>query len=83
MTTIENSMASVLDQTLEGYILQLNEVKKRSVLILLKTFLAGTEKGGDHISLEQYNKEIDAALAEAEADNYITQEEMEKQAASW
>jgi len=79
----ENSMASVLDQTLEGYILQLNEAEKKSVLLLLKTFLAGREKSGDHLSLEQYNKEIDAALAEAEEGNYITQEEMEKQAATW
>ena len=76
-------MASVLDQTLEGYLLQLNDAEKKSVLLLLKTFLAGREKSGGHISLDQYNKEIDAALAEAEAGNYITQEDMEKQAATW
>ncbi len=63
--------------------LQLNEAEKKSVLLLLKTFLAGREKTEDHISLEQYNMEIDEAWAEAEAGNYITQEEMEKQAAKW
>jgi predicted transcriptional regulator len=35
------------------------------------------------ISIEQYNKEIDEALAEVEAGNYITQKEMERKAANW
>jgi predicted transcriptional regulator len=33
--------------------------------------------------LEQYNKEIDEALAVVEAGNYITQDEMEKRVAEW
>ena len=37
----------------------------------------------DQISVKQYNIEIDEALAEVENGNYITQEEMEKQAAEW
>jgi predicted transcriptional regulator len=34
-------------------------------------------------SLEQYNIEIEEAMAEAAAGNYITQEELEKESASW
>jgi predicted transcriptional regulator len=50
---------------------------------MLKTFLQRRNEDTDRISLEQYNKEIDEALAEAEAGNYITQKEMEKRAAKW
>ena len=46
------------------------------------TYIGENEDTGS-ISIEQYNKEIDEALAEVEAGNYITQEEMEKQAAKW
>ncbi len=76
-------MATILDEKLQSYFVQLNEAEKKSVLLMLKTFLAGRSKTGESISIEQYNKEIDEALAEAEAGNYITQEEMEKQASKW
>lgn len=76
-------MPDVLDQKLESYFVQLNEAEKKSVLLLLKTFLATRPKVDTHISLEQYNNEIDEALAEADAGNYITQEEMEQHAAKW
>ena len=36
-----------------------------------------------NVSIEEYNKEIDEALAEANTGSYITQEQMEKQAARW
>ena len=36
-----------------------------------------------NVSIDEYNKEIDEALAEANTSSYITQEQMEKQAARW
>lgn len=36
-----------------------------------------------NVSIEEYNKEIDEALAEANTGSYITREQMEKQAARW
>lgn len=50
---------------------------------MLKTFLRGRNKEEKLISIKQYNKEIDDALAEAEADDYIMQEEMEQSAVKW
>jgi hypothetical protein len=47
--------------------------KKKSVLLMLKTFLSGRNEATQRISIEQYNKEIDEALAEVEAGNYLTQ----------
>ena len=35
------------------------------------------------ISIYQYNKEIDEAIAEAEAGDFITQTEMEQQISKW
>ena len=76
-------MANVLENEWNSYFVQLNEAEKKSVLLMLKTFLHKQNKDEGHISIEQYNKEIDEALAEAEAGNFITQAEMEKQAAKW
>ena len=78
-----NIMADVLDKELSSYFMQLNEVEKKSVLLMLKTFLKGRNEDMQRISIEQYNKEIDEALAEVETGNYITQKEMEKKAAKW
>ena len=76
-------MANVSEQEWHDYFLQLNEMEKKSVVLMLKAFLQQRNQDTDRISLEQYNKEIDEALAEVEAGNYITQEEMEKRAAKW
>ena len=76
-------MANVSEQEWHDYFLQLNEMEKKSVVLMLKAFLQQRNQDTDRISLEQYNKEIDEALAEVEAGNYITQDEMEKRAAKW
>ena len=76
-------MANTLEQEWNSYFMQLNEVEKKSVLLMLKTFLLRRNDDDGRISIGQYNREIDEALAEAEAGNFITQDEMEKQAAKW
>lgn len=76
-------MANALEQEWNNYFVQLNELEKKSVLLMLKTFLQRRNEDTDRISMEQYNKEIDEALTEVEAGNYITQDEMEKRAAKW
>jgi hypothetical protein len=76
-------MASVLDKELGSYLKQLNEAEKKSVLLMLKTFLQGRKGSAVRISIEQYNREIDEALAQVSEGDYITQNEMEKQAAKW
>lgn len=76
-------MANVLEQEWQSYFVQLNDVERKSVLLLLKTFLQRRHEDEGRISIDQYNKEIDEALAEVAAGNYITQEEMEKKAAKW
>ena len=74
-------MNNVLNEELTNYILQLNDSEKKSILLMLKTFL--NRKETDRVSLEQYNEEIDEALMEVEAGNFLTQKEVELQVAKW
>lgn len=76
-------MASILEKELFGYILQLDEAEKKSVLQMLKTFLKSRNKKVSRISIEQYNKEIDDAIARVEAGEFYTQEEVEKMSKEW
>jgi predicted transcriptional regulator len=73
-------MAKTLERELLQYILQLDEAEKKSVLQMLKTFLKGRKKKLPRISIEQYNKEIDEAIAQVEAGEYYTHEEVERMA---
>ena len=50
---------------------------------MLKTFVQGKKEYSNEIDIEQYNKEIDEALAELAEGRYITQEEMENKASQW
>jgi hypothetical protein len=79
----EKYMAKALDQELFQYILQLDEAEKKSVLQMLKTFVKGRGKKGARISIEQYNKEIDEAIARVEAGQYYTHDDVERMAKEW
>ena len=76
-------MNNVLEQEWNSYFVRLNEMEKKSVLLMLKTLLQHRNTDADRISIEDYNKEIDEALAEAEKGNYITQDQMEEKASKW
>jgi hypothetical protein len=76
-------MAKALERELFQYILQLDEAQKKSVLEMLKAFVKGQGKKGARISIEQYNKEIDEAIARVEAGEYYTHEEVERMAKDW
>ena len=76
-------MTKALERELFQYFLQLDEAEKKSVLQMLKTFVKGREKKGTHISIEQYNKEIDEAIARVEAGQFYTHEEVERMSKQW
>jgi hypothetical protein len=83
VTQAFNHMAKALERELLQYIFQLDEAEKKSVLQMLKTFLKGREKKFPRITIDQYNKEIDEAIARVEAGDYYTQEEAERMAKEW
>jgi len=53
------------------------------VLQMLKTFLNGRKENAEGISVEQYNREIDEAMAEVEKGEVYTHEEVVKMSKNW
>jgi len=76
-------MAKALEQELFQYILRLDEAEKESVLQMLKTFVKGRKKKATRVSIKQYNKEIDEAIARVEAGEFNTHEEVERMSKDW
>lgn len=50
---------------------------------MLKAFLENRRQDFEHISIEQYNKELQEAEKQIEDGNCITQEELEKEMGKW
>ena len=71
--------APSLDSELSRYWALLTPVQKESLLSVIKSFVIPRER----ISIEQYNKEIDEAIARVEAGEFYTQEEVEKMSKEW
>ncbi len=73
MTTV------AIRQKLSAYLQVADDKKVKAMYALLEDDI----KSSESISLEQYNKELQEALAEADAGNFITHEEMKKRIAKW
>jgi len=76
-------MANALDREMYGYFTQLNDAEKKSVVELLKTFMKGRKNQSNHITIEQYNKELDEAMDRVGQGEYTTFEDLEKEMKSW
>ena len=76
-------MESTLDKELFQQILQLDEIEKKSVLQMLKAFVKRREDNYGPISIEQYNREIDEAVARVEAGDFYSQEEVDQMSKDW
>jgi len=71
--------APSLDSEFNRYWSLLTPVQKESLLSVIKSFVIPREK----ISVEQYNKEIDEAIARVEAGEFYSQEDVEKMSKEW
>ncbi len=79
-----NSMAiSTIDKELLKYVTQLNELQKKSLLELIRTFLQADKSGQESISVEQYNQELDEAIQRVSRGEFTTLEALEKEMKSW
>lgn len=72
--------AELLDKELSAKISILNRGQKESILTLIKSFTSDNQKP---LSKEQYNIEIKAAESRIKKGNFISQNEIEKQASKW
>jgi len=75
--------ANLLDDEMHSYFIQLSIAEKQSVIQLIKTFLHRENEPSGRISIEQYNREIDEALAEVTAGKSYTHDEVKKMSANW
>jgi predicted transcriptional regulator len=66
-------------EKLSNYMQVADDKKVKAMYALLKDDIKHEER----VSIEQYNKEIDEAVAEVKAGKYVTQAEMEKIASKW
>ena len=76
-------MEKALDNEMFGYFTQLNDAEKQSIIQMLKTFLQSRAQKTEHISIEQYNQELNEAEAEYEKGDYIKHEELLVQIKKW
>lgn len=67
------------DSELDKYWPLLTPVQKESIVSVIKSFVEPTER----VSIEQYNKEIDEAVARVEAGEFYTHEEVERMSKEW
>lgn len=71
-----NNMAQVIDKQIVDYLPLLGKEEKKTILEYIKSYVKIKNKP-ERISIEQYNKEIEAAEARIDAGEYYTQEEIE------
>jgi len=72
-----------LDAEINKFLPLLGNDEKKSLLGVIKSFLNLKKEETTRISIKQYNKEIDEAIAQVEAGNYITHDELEKEMEQW
>ncbi len=75
-------MASVLDKELINYFVRLSEPQKKSLLAMMKAFLKNP-KNAHHVTIEEYNQELDKAMARIDRGEFVTLEELEKEMKEW
>lgn len=73
-----------IDSEIVGYLPLLGEGEKKSLLSIIEAFLKLKQPDhGERVSIEQYNKELDEALARIKSGKYHTQEEAEAEINGW
>jgi hypothetical protein len=74
----------VTGQRIKNYVPILDSDERQSLPGVIKSFLKLKEAPKpQRLTIEQYNKELDEAVARIDAGRFVTHDEAEKQAASW
>ena len=76
--------AQSLEQEFDQYWSKLNIVEKESLLAVAKNYVQlKDDNDTERLSIEEYNKEIDEAVARVEAGEFYTHEEVVKMSKDW
>jgi hypothetical protein len=78
MTTI-----APLDTEINKYLPLLGNEEKMTLLSVIKSFLNLKKENEVNINIEQYNKDINEAMARIDNGHFTTQEDVEKETESW
>jgi len=75
-------MAQVIDKEIADYLPLLGKQEKQTLLSVIKSFMH-LKSESKHISIEQYNQEIEASEKEYEDENFVTHAEFVKEMKKW
>ncbi len=76
--------AQSLEQEFDQYWSKLSIVEKESLLAVAKNYVQlKDENDTERVSIEQYNQEIDEAMARIDAGEFHTHEEVVKMSKDW
>jgi hypothetical protein len=76
-------VVSAVDKELIKYFVQLTQSQKKSLLQMIKTFVGSDPEHENHISVEQYNKELDDAMKRINNGEFTTLEQLQNEMQSW
>ena len=76
-------MRATLEQEMHNYFVQLNATEKKTVIRMLKTLLKNRKGELQQTTIEQYNKELEAADRQIDKGWFVTQKELEKEMQKW
>lgn len=85
LLSLNNKFLEVMDINSERSLIikELQQVDDISLLRAVKYLIHYGLKNEGHISIEQYNRELEEAEAEIDRGKYITQDELKKQMKAW
>ena len=77
-----------LDKEIKKFLPLLGNEEKQSILSVMKSFLKlkdvnANNPHGQRLTIEEYNKEIDEAMARVAKGEFYTQEEVEEMSRKW
>jgi hypothetical protein len=77
--------AKAIDREILQYLPLLGDQEKKSLLGVIRSFLSLKTKTDpeDSVFLDEYNKELDEAMARIDNGSFFTQDEVERLAAEW
>lgn len=76
-------MRQVTDKQIIEYLPQLGQKEKLTLLSVIESFMHLKSTASERISIEQYNKEIEASEQEYEEGDFKTQAEFLKEIKQW
>jgi len=81
--SIEIMQEQALNQEFNYYYNKLSKSQKESMLSMIKSFVGNKESKTKRISIEQYNKELQAAEKRISEGKYVTHDKLKAEAKKW